>query len=249
MAEGVAVAGKVTGGGALDDRHNKPEADPVNAPHGWAWDRPEARWRPAKKRGNYARKSAGDIPSDGLVPSARLGGPDQPREPQRSDGNENVDRGTSHDPDPGWFGSDDDKPRTRKQTIRDVPQSVQNDIAGFAGLVGAPVLALLQQADPYCGGALAANYEPIIDAVLPLLCRSEKIVAYFTGDKSDWMLWGKLAMALAPVGKAVLDHHVLRRVDVVRNPDTGQVQVVPRRPGGSEHGDHLQPQPQPDYVA
>jgi len=153
------------------------------------------------------------------------------------------------DPDPAWFAADK-KPEARaaRLSIDDIPREVVNDIAGFAGLVGAPVLAMLQAADPYCGSILAQNFEPIVDATLPLLCRSEKIVAYFTGDKSDWLLWGKLAMALAPVARAVLDHHIFRTIDVIKDPQTGQVQVVPRSKGGSAMGDHLQPpQAQPDY--
>lgn len=113
-------------------------------------------------------------------------------------------------------------------------------MAGFAGLVGAPVLALLKQADPYCGSVLAENYEPIVDAVLPLLCRSEKIVRYFSGDQSDWLLWGKLALVLAPVGRAIVEHHVFRSVEVVRDPETGIIQVV-RRGRDSGPGDPLLP--------
>src|SRR5215469_4428512 len=147
------------------------------------------------------------------------------------------------DPGPAWQQDDAGPAAARRRlSIDDVPRVVIDDIAGFAGLVGAPLLAILQQADPYCGSALAQNYEPIVDAVLPLLCRSEKIVSWFTGDKSDWLLWGKLALALAPVGRAIFEHHVARSVEVVRDPQTGAAQVRPRQQG-PEMGDHLVPPP------
>lgn len=217
----------------MNDREARPEPDSAAAPHGWTWDRSVGRWRPAKKRGNYPR---------GKAAQAEPAGDNEPGPGADPDS-------SPKDPDPGWFaGGQPDPSKPRRLSIDEVPREVVNDIAGLAGLVGAPVLAMLQSADPYCGSILAQNFEPIIDATLPLICRSEKIVAYFTGDKSDWLLWGKLAMALAPVARAVLDHHILRRIDVIRDPATGAFQVVPRRQGGPAMGDHLQPpQAQPDY--
>ena len=148
------------------------------------------------------------------------------------------------DPAPGWAGPDQPQAKKR-QTIGDVPKQVVDDIAGFGGLVATPILALLQQADPYCGTVLAQNFSPILDATLPIICRSEKIVKYFSEDKSDWMLWGKLAIALAPVAKAVADHHIFHTVEVRRDENTGQVQVLRVQP--DSHGDHLTPPVQPEY--
>jgi hypothetical protein len=134
---------------------------------------------------------------------------------------------------------------TGKLKFSEVPQQVKDDIAGMAGLVGIPILSLLQQADPYCGTALAQNFEPVVDAALPLLCRSRKIVDYFSGDKSDWLLWGKLALALKPVGQAILEHHVFRTVEVVRD-ENGVPRIQPRMRGGQE-GDHLTPPAAPEF--
>lgn len=234
VAQAFVIGGEVIGDAVMNDRNARPEPDPAAAPHGWTWDRSVGRWRPARKRGNYARGNKATPAADPAADTA-------------ADPGQDPDQGK--DPDPGWYNPEPPpEPQPWSGSIKDVPREVVNDIAGFAGLVGAPVLAMLQAADPYCGSILAQNFEPIIDATLPLLCRSEKIVAYFTGDKSDWLLWGKLAMALAPVARAVLDHHVLRTIDVIKDPNTGQIQVVRRQRGGSEMGDHLQPpQAQPDY--
>jgi hypothetical protein len=200
-----------------------PAVDP-EAPYGWTVDKDGNR-RPKKTAGR-PRKSAPDTPAAGPAPDPAAA---QPAEP--ADG---------HDPDPAWVQDGKPAGRKRRQSIEDVPKEIVDDMAGLAGLVGAPVLAILQQADPYCGSILAQNFEPIVDAVLPLLCRSKKITDYFAGDQSDWLLWGKLAMALAPVGRAIIEHHVFRSVEVVRDPATGAVQVV-RRQASPDHGDHLVP--------
>jgi hypothetical protein len=227
MGEGVADnSGTVVGEPAFTDRGQEPAADPVHAPHGWTWDRADKRWRPSKqspRRGPKAQRPPDSAPA--------------------------PDAGAGRDPDPGWLSRDREDPRPARLRMEDIPRQVTDDIAGLAGLVGTPILAVLQQADPYCGTALAQSYEGIVDATIPLICRSEKVVAYFTGDKSDWLLWGKLAMALAPVARAVTEHHIIRTVEVVRDPETGAVSVKRVTRTQSEHGDHLQPQAQPSYVA
>jgi hypothetical protein len=222
MAEGVAAGGKVIAGPALDDRDHEPAPDPVLAPHGYTWDRKEMRWRPKKTRG--ARRAPDPEPDAATAPDRE-----------------------GKDPDPGWMRDEGGKPDDgrKKPRIEDVPKDVVNDMAGLAGLIGAPVLAMLQSADPYCGGALAASYESVINACLPLMCRSEKLVAYFSGDKSDWLLWGKLAMALAPVGRAIIEHHVVRSVQVVKD-EHGVAHVIRVARGEPGQGDHLTP-PAPDY--
>jgi hypothetical protein len=132
-----------------------------------------------------------------------------------------------------------------------VPQQVKDDIAGLAGLVATPILSLLQAVDPYCGTILAQNFEPVVDATLPLICRSERIVNYFRDETAgDWLLWGKLAMALKPFAQAVVEHHILGRVQVIRDPQTGAVTIERRERGGEPgHGDHLTPHAQPAYAA
>lgn len=143
---------------------------------------------------------------------------------------------------------DDGKPggggaQQRKLKLEDVPQEIRDDIAGLIGLVGTPILAVLQQADPYCGTAAAQCFEPAVDATLPLICRSQRIVRYFSEDQADWLLWGKLAVALAPIGRAVAEHHVFRRVETVTD-EAGRRGW--RRVEASGEGDHLQPQAQPE---
>ena len=218
-----------------DDPDREPPADDALAPKGWVWNRAARQWKP--------RLRAAATP--------------QQQEPQQQRSNrppvtasEPIGAAAEgRDPEPSWAqDATPERPR-HKQSIEDVPKETVDDMAGLAGLVGIPVLDLLQRADPYCGSILAQNYEPIVDAVLPLLCRSKKITDYFTGDKSDWLLWGKLAIALAPVGRAFMEHHVFHSVHVVRDEKTGAVQVVRGQPATGQ-GDHLVPPAPPfEYAA
>ena len=238
MAEGVAVSGgTVVSGATFDDPQREPPADPGIAPRGWTWARTQRAWRPRKSAGRPP-KNPGD--SEPKPPAGKVANPFAPGEPE-----------SDRDPDPSWVTGETRPPEQMQLPFAQVPKQVKDDIAGFAGLIGTPILALIQSVDPYCGGALMQCFEPAVDAALPLLCRSERIVRYFSEDTSDWLLWGKLAIALAPVGRAVLAHHVLRTVEVTRNPETGQATVGPRRRGPEGHGPHLQPpvQPEPDPSA
>jgi hypothetical protein len=228
MPEGLLTDGGTVTGTVRDNQDRQPDPTP-DAPRGWTWDRRGKHWIPRQRgpvlwnEGTDARQAPGNLRVDDPDPAVRAGA------------------GDGRDPAPGWFrpGAGPDSGEGGKLRIEDVPAQVRDDMAGMAGLVGAPVLAMLQQADPYCGTILAQSYENVIDAVLPLLCRSPKVVAYFTGDKSDWLLWGKLAMALAPFARAVMEHHVVRSVRVVRE-DDGSVRIERGR-GEPDDGGHLVP--------
>jgi len=223
MTEGV----KASDGAVLEQGSRKrevppePPADAEQAPRGWRFDKLKWQWVPklAPGRKTSAEPAAAGEPGPG---------------------------GQSRDPEPGWMRENRGDARPGKIRAEDVPQEIKDDIAGLAGLVATPLLALIQQADPICGGALAANFASVMDATLPLICRSERIIQYFAEDKADWLLWGKLAMALAPVGQAVLQHHVLRSVEAVRDAKTGVVHIRPRT-AAAGHGDHLTP-PMPQNV-
>jgi hypothetical protein len=230
MAEGVkSAAGTIAESepSSSPNRPPEPDPDPELAPRGWRYDTGSRQWvarlSPGRKKKN---RSAPDTTGDG------------------TEGGQSP--GQERDPDPAWMRNGDPEPLPPgKLKFGDVPEQVKDDIAGMAGLIGIPILSLLQQVDPYCGSALMQNYEPVVDAALPLLCRSRKIVDYFTGDKSDWLLWGKLALALKPVGQAVLEHHVFRTVEVVRD-DNGIPRIQPRSRGGQD-GDHLTPPVTPEF--
>jgi hypothetical protein len=233
MAEGVKSSGgtvtETLSSSGKREIPPEPAEDTDRAPRGWRFDKQHWRWVPRLAPG---RKPKNDARSEDQTGGART-----PWAESRAD---DVER----DPDPGWMREPIDDRPVGKIAFGEVPQQVKDDIAGLTGLVGIPILSLLQQIDPYCGSALAQNFEPTVDAALPLICRSERIVRYFADDKSDWLLWGKLALALKPVGQAILQHHVFRTVEVVRD-EHGVPHVQPRSRGGET--DHQTPPVQPEF--
>lgn len=210
MAEGVAVAGQRLGGAVHDDPDSPPPPS-ADAPKGWTWNRGGRYWAP-KVRGKTLWSP---------------GSAQEPVDPPRSTREDPVapEREAQRDPDPPWMRPDSSS-KGGKLRPEDVPQKVQDDIAGFAGLIATPILAVVKSADPYCGAALADSFESIFDATMPLMLRSETLVKYFSDEGNDWLVWGKLAVALAPVAKAVVEHHVTRTVRLLENEETGEVVVL-----------------------
>ena len=83
--------------------------------------------------------------------------------------------------------------------------------------------------DPYCGTAFLDNSQKITDAVIPLLCRSHTVVAFFSdSSENGWLLWFNLAIALSPVAVAVGKHHIIKSVEIAQDAETGDLFVVPR---------------------
>lgn len=252
MAEGVAVGGQVAAG-IYDDPDSPPAPDPVRAPKGWTWQRSTSSWQPALRQAR----------GRGAVPPAE---PDVSRETQPAapgaagDVSRETLPGADADPAPAWLGerggAGADVSRetpgvgaaeSGRIAFEDVPETVKDDIIGLVGLVAVPILSLVTAVDPYCGGVLSDCLDPAMQAALPLICRSSRVVAYFADEANDWLLWGKLALALKPLGTALVEHHILGRVHVVRDPQTGARTVI-RGPVAAQPGaDHLTPPVQPEY--
>ena len=194
----------------LTDKANPPPDDPVKAPHGWMWDRPRKTWRPRK---SVARGGWGAHRAD-----RHQAGPPIDMGPFERDV-------SGDDPAPSYASRPAPKiPRTPPK----VSAKTKDDIAASCGMVGMLVLPPIVARDPFCGGALTENFQAITDALVPLLCRSATVVGFFTDTAGDFMLWFKLAMALAPVAMAVGQHHVLKTVEIQQDKETGEVFAVKR---------------------
>jgi hypothetical protein len=63
--------------------------------------------------------------------------------------------------------------------------------------------------DQHCGGAILEHAENIADKLTPIICRNPTMLAWFTGS-SGYMDYFALAMALLPVGKTIVGHHVTK---------------------------------------
>ena len=192
----------------LRDKSTPPPDDPERAPFGWRWDTRSKEWK--VKRSAGGRKSG----------AAWLGKKEEPgpdmAEFERALGDE--------DPAPAYAGGDG--PKVSKSRPK-VTAKTKGEITGAVGMVGMLIGPPLMGVDPYCGTALMENFDKIAAAVVPLLCQSATVVSFFTDQASDWMLWFKLAIALAPVAVAVGRHHILKTVELVQD-DEGNVMAVDR---------------------
>jgi hypothetical protein len=199
----------------LRDRANPPPDDPENAPFGFRWDTRKKEW--VVKRSAGGRKSG----------AGWLGRKAEPAEPDGAEpddeGGQQARRFQGQDPEPAHMTHAVKVPRAAVK----VPKKVKDDMAGAIGMIGMVLLPVVQSRDPYCGQALTEQYEPIANALIPLLCKSQTVVSFFGGD-SDWMLWVQLVTACAPVFMAVTKHHVIRSVSIEQDPETGDLYAVPR---------------------
>ncbi len=197
----------------LRDRKNPPADDPVNAPYGYRWDTGKREW--------VIKRSAG-----GRKPGTAWfgnGNDDQAAEEKAAQMLE--DRGFS-DPSPAWMGKPAPKPR-RKPPLK-ASRKVQDDMSAAVGMVIMLAGPALMSKDPYCAGAVLENAQKITDAVIPLMCRSHTVVAFFSDStENGWLLWFNLAIALSPVAVAVGRHHILRTVEIQQD-ENGDIFAVPR---------------------
>ena len=205
----------------LRDKSTPPPDDPERAPYGFRWD--------AKKNEWTAKRSAGGRPAGpGWFGKAKAPEP-EPGEFTFDDEPSPVKVAEAvQDPAPAYATMPARKaPKTRKAPPR-VSKKAKDDMTAAVGMIGMILLPPVVSADPYCGGAVADNLQQITDAVIPLLCKSATVVAFFSdAPGSDWMLWFKLMMALAPVGVAVGRHHILKTVEIQQD-ETGAMFVVER---------------------
>jgi hypothetical protein len=202
MGEGVAAAdGVVIDGATYDDPGREPAPDPQRAPKGWTWSRRDRRWIPRQ------RVKGGDSNSGS-------------NGPETSPGDERP-----SDPDPAWMR--DGKDSGGKAPPLVVTQDVKDNVGGVLGVAGLVVLPAAQRLDPACGGALVDNYENIVNACVPLLCRSETVVRWMTAEKGGLLEWLALGKAVAPVAKVFAQHHIFKTITVAEDAETGDPVVVP----------------------
>lgn len=200
----------------LRDKNNPPPDDPVKAPHGWWWNNKTTYLRGT---GWYPRKTP-----------AGTHGSKKDTSPEVEEQVQEVleDRGFS-DPAPAYATPQPRKTKARKLPPPKVNARIRGDMSAAVGMFVMAAGPAVMARDPYCGSAFLGNAQEITDAVIPLMCRSHTIVAFFSdSSENGWLLWFKLAIALAPVGQAVAQHHILRTVEIVADPETGQPIVRPR---------------------
>ena len=202
----------------LRDRTNPPADDPVNAPYGYRWDTRKKEW--------MVKRSAGGRKSGAAWFGLGDGGEEAKVEEKVQEVLE--DRGFS-DPAPAYASKPAPKTRKPRPSAPKVNAKVKGDMSAAVGMMMMVTGPALMAKDPYCGGAFLENSQKITDAVIPLLCRSHTVVAFFSdSSENGWLLWFNLAIALSPVAVAVGKHHILKTVEIRQDNETGDLFVVPR---------------------
>ncbi len=192
--EGVKESGAagVVDAGAGDQ---PPPDDLELAPYGWMRDAKTKTWRARKKAGRAG------------LPAAK----------PEDDGGQAPDQGQAaapagRDPEPARLSS----AQPGKNAPPKITQETRDDIAGIVALLYSLPADFLVMMDPYCFGALNQSLEQVIDATVPIICRSQLVVDFVTG-KQGLILYIKLAAALRPFLTAVWAHHVIHIVTLEKD--------------------------------
>jgi hypothetical protein len=194
----------------LRDRSNPPVDDPIKAPYGYRWDTRGKEW--VVKRSAGGRKSG----------SAWFGKSEPSPEPEVEEQVQYV-RG---DPEPAWMNKP--APKVVKRAVK-VNKQIKDDMSAAVGMMMMVTGPAIMAKDPYCGTAFLENSQKITDAAIPLLCRSQTVVAFFSDtSENGWLLWFQLAIALSPVVVAVGKHHIIKSVEIQQDEESGELFAVPR---------------------
>lgn len=145
--------------------------------------------------------------------------PDGPVEPPRShapgisavpDATGNPPPDGSADPGPAHGRKDWRKPPGKARAGKVTP-GIRADIEAKISLA-LMVPGTIWAARDYCGGIFVQQVPATAAAFTNIVCNSADLVAWFTGSGGQFMLWLDVAMALYPVGTAMMAHHVYHTI-------------------------------------
>lgn len=100
-----------------------------------------------------------------------------------------------------------------------ITASVRKDIVGKLAFMFSMTGNVLQLADPVCGGAILENSGRMAQALMPIICQSPSVVKWFRSS-TNYMMYINFIMACAPVFGAIYSHHMVRRPEGEKPPET-----------------------------
>ena len=105
----------------------------------------------------------------------------------------------------------DEKPARQPRKVT-LGKKQKEDIEGQVGLVLTFASMLWAAADPICAGAVAENADQICEKMIPIICKSPRVVQFMlsNGGLLDWL---GLAIALKPVVQTALQHHIFHSIN------------------------------------
>jgi hypothetical protein len=111
-----------------------------------------------------------------------------------------------------------------------IPRGVAKDVQGKVAFMLSTTAMAVGLVDDYCGNSILENTPQISKALTPILCQSPGVVAWFTRT-SNVMLYVNLAMAMAPVAMAIMNHHLGPKPETIPVPANGQMNINPNMYG------------------
>lgn len=109
---------------------------------------------------------------------------------------------TPDDPDP-WGETKENKNPLEIKITASVRRDIEGKLAFMFGMTG----NLWQMVDPVCGTALMQNSPNICKALVPIMCQSQAVVAWFQ-KASNFSMYLNLIMAVFPVLSVIYAHHL-----------------------------------------
>jgi hypothetical protein len=113
---------------------------------------------------------------------------------------------------------------TTKAAKEKFEQEIRDKVYTMIALPGG-MLAMV--GDVHCGTAITNQAEAIANAMVPIVLRNDYMLKFFMAGDGNFMDYIGLGMALYPVGKAIVDHHI-RHVDQEEELDDYSQYSAPR---------------------
>jgi hypothetical protein len=174
-----------------------------------------------------AAEQFGDIVDIGPTVPGPAGGPS----PDRANDQQTVpDDGPPPGADePPAHARQERKRRERDRSDRARPKAPPRVTAAIRGDIESKISFALeipgrvwQARDPVCGTVFVEQRPEIAGALTEIVCQSPDLIAWFSGQGGQFMLWLNLAAACWPVATVALAHHVYHSIEAERPTDYQQ---------------------------